>query len=260
MQFGPDGMLYVSSGSRTDHGELGGDEAGIAQIPGGETNITACIWKLDPRTPENPKIEIFARGIRNAFGFCFDDQGRMLATENGPNADAPEELNLVQPGKHYGFPFQFSDWQEKAYPDQPAIPADLIGKIVPPIFNDGPAGLDPANEDRGTLEAHSCPAGLAYLGDDFPPDLRGTFLVTRYGNFIGPHDAGFDLLQMRLKEPTGDGRIHAAISTFVAPLARPIDVLPIGGKVYIIEYSRQTGNVGMTDLPGRLVELSPIEK
>ena len=254
--FGPDGMLYVSSGSRTDHGETG-EEPDIARIPGGELPNTACIWRLDPNT-EHPQIEVWTRGLRNAFGFCWDDKGRMFATENGPNADAPEEINLVEAGKHYGFPFQFADWTEKAYPDQPDAPAELNGQLVLPIFNDGPDGMDPAKQHTSTLEAHSCPAGIVYLGDAFPEAHRGTFLVARFGNFIGPRDSGFDVLQMKLKEPPApDGRLHATFTTFMSPVARPLDIQVSGGKVYICEYSRQTSNVGMLEVPGQLLELSP---
>src|SRR5439155_8752590 len=99
---GPDSFLYVSSGSRTDHGEKGDNPNRSKE---GETSISSCIWRLD-RKSDHPQIEIFARGLRNAFGFCWDDRGRMFATENGPNANPPEEVNLIEQGKHYGFPFQ----------------------------------------------------------------------------------------------------------------------------------------------------------
>jgi glucose/arabinose dehydrogenase len=65
---GPDGMMYASSGSRTDHGEAGRDPR---LSPHGETEHSACMWKLDPRQ-EKPTVHVFARGLRNPFGFCFD--------------------------------------------------------------------------------------------------------------------------------------------------------------------------------------------
>jgi nitronate monooxygenase len=37
----------------------------------GEVDITAALWRLDPRS-DNPKIEIIARGIRNAFSERYD--------------------------------------------------------------------------------------------------------------------------------------------------------------------------------------------
>ncbi|HWF20187.1 MAG TPA: PQQ-dependent sugar dehydrogenase, partial [Verrucomicrobiae bacterium] len=129
---GPDGFLYVTSGSRTDAGEPGGDPH---YSQAGETPITATIWRLDPRA-EKPKIEIFANGVRNPYGFCWNDKGEMFATENGPNADAPEELNQIKRGGHYGFPYQFSNWTKKAYDYQPDPPPGL--KMTIPIANFGP--------------------------------------------------------------------------------------------------------------------------
>ena len=46
---GPDGLLYVSSGSRTDGGEAGRDDH---YYQGGETDLTACLWRLDPKATE----------------------------------------------------------------------------------------------------------------------------------------------------------------------------------------------------------------
>jgi glucose/arabinose dehydrogenase len=216
---GPDGMMYVSSGSRTDHGEAGDDPN---RSKAGEDPNTACIWRLDPRS-EKPQIEIFARGLRNAFGFCFDDRGRMFATENGPNADPPEEVNLVEAGKHYGFPFQFADWDHKAYPDQPSAPAGL--KIENPL-----AKLDP----------HSSPSGIVFY--------KGSLLVARYGNMIAKKDVGFDIVQVG---------VDGTVKPFLAPIARPTDLHRAeNGKMYICEYSRQVHNAGI-EQPGRILELTP---
>lgn len=110
MAFGPDGMLYVNSGSRTDGGEAGTDPR---FYEGGEVDLTACLWRIDPHAAE-PKIEVWARGIRNAYGFAWDGAGRLFSVANGPDANAPEEMDYVRQGRHYGFPFQFSDWPVEA--------------------------------------------------------------------------------------------------------------------------------------------------
>ncbi len=132
LAFGPDGMLYVGSGSRTGAGEKGG----IAHYSEeGETPLTANIWRLDPKS-DNPMIEVYASGIRNPFSFCWNEKREFFAVDHGPDADAPEELNLILKGHHYGFPFQFSDWTKKPYPHTPDIPTGL--KIDLPIQNYGP--------------------------------------------------------------------------------------------------------------------------
>ena len=74
-----------------------------------------------------------------------------------------------------------------------------------------------------------------------------------FGTSYGP-DVGFDLLQMRVKKTTAG--YEATTTTWLAPLARPIDVVMLGGAIYVLEYSRPLdfkGDVPM--LPGRLLEL-----
>lgn len=242
---GPDGLLYVNSGSRTD-----GNEAGEAANywKGGEHPLTACMWRLDPRQ-DHPKLEIYARGLRNAFGFCWNDKGELFASENGPDAHAPEELNKIEKGKHYGFPYRFSDWQKKPYPYTPEPPADI--DFTPPIANMGPDGGF-NGQPVYTYDPHSSPAGMVFLGRDFPGDFAGSFLVARVGNIIKlPKDVGFDVLQVKVR---GN---EATVKTALTPLGRPIDLcVTASGKVCVLEYSRPTNNAGAMGFAGRILELS----
>ena len=249
--FGPDGFLYVGNGARTDAGKIGTDGTWYG---GGETPITACIWRLDPKL-ENPPIDVFARGIRNAYGFCWNDKGEMIATENGPDADPEEELNLIERGKHYGFPYQFADWKKKAYPHSPEPPTGLT--LTLPIPNIGPDGGF-EGKPIYTFDPHSVPGGIAFLGDDFPAGYRGTFLVARFGNFIRSvkESSGYDVLQAKLRR-NAEGTYEAEIHTVLAPLGRPLDVHVSGkGKIYICEYSRGTNHSTSYSLPGRIIELA----
>jgi glucose/arabinose dehydrogenase len=245
---GPDGFLYVNSGARTDGGEAG-TLANYATT--GEDRLTSCMWRLNPKD-EKPGIEIFARGLRNSFGFCWDADGHLLATENGPDADAPEELNVIERGRHYGFPFQFSDWTAKPYPYTPDPPADLV--LTKPLCNVGPDGGGSAS-GLSTFEPHSSPAGIVWLGPDWPPPLNSSFLVARFGNLLkhGP-DTGFDVLQM--KPEFAAHRISAR--RIISPLARPIDLLKLPGhQLAIAEYCRGTTLAAGIGTPGRLILLTP---
>jgi glucose/arabinose dehydrogenase len=53
----------------------------------GQSNALPEIWSFGHRTPE---------------GLAFDAQGRLWETEHGPRGG--DELNLIQPGKNYGWP------------------------------------------------------------------------------------------------------------------------------------------------------------
>jgi hypothetical protein len=59
---------------------------------------------------------------------------------------------------------------------------------------------------------------------------------------------------MRLKA-TG-GSYEAQPTTWLSPLARPIDIVALNGAIYVLEYSRPLNNKGEVPmLPGRLLEL-----
>jgi hypothetical protein len=251
--FGPDGYLYVNSGSRTDGNERSKDPRYSSE---GETPLTACIWRLDPKADDQPTIELYARGLRNAYSFGWTDKGEMFATENGPDADPPEELNHILPGRHYGFPYQFSDWTKKPYPYTPDAPKGL--EFVPPVRNLGPAAGGSPDKPLSTFDAHSSPLGFVWLGDDFPESVRGTFLVARFGNLLErPKDVGFDVLNVRLEGLPSSG-YSARCTTLLDGVSRPVDLHQSGkGRIFICEYSRQTANKGYGGmLPGRILELS----
>jgi len=128
--------------------------------------------------------------------------------------------------------------------------------------NLGPAGGGSAR-GMSTFDPHSCPGGVIWCGDDFPPALRGSFLVTRFGNLLGPpaapQDVGFDVLAVRL-EKGPDGRWTARVHTVLAPLGRPLDALGLGGgRALILEYTRPTDFIHKVGwLPGRILELAPL--
>ncbi|MDQ3622529.1 MAG: PQQ-dependent sugar dehydrogenase [Verrucomicrobiota bacterium] len=252
--FGPDGLLYLSSGSRTDGGE-GSKKPRF--FPGGEVDLTACLWRLDPKA-EKPELEIYARGIRNAYGFAWDSRGQLFTFSNGPDYDAGEEMDAIERGRHYGFPYQYENWEAKPgfpYPHTPAPPDGAA--FTPPVVNAGPDGGFKKEPSR-TFDPHSSPGGTIWCGDDFPEPVRNGFLMPRFGNLLAKQDdAGFDVLAVHpQKQP--DGTWQARVQRVLAPLGRPLDLLQIGtGRVLILEYTRPTdfkSRLGW--LPGRIIELA----
>ena len=254
LAFGADGLLYVSSGSRTDSGEISSDPH-FAQEQ--EVATTAGIWRLNPQA-ESPQIEVIARGIRNAYGFAWDGSGQLFTFSNGPDFDAAEEMDAIETGKHYGFPFQFENWPATAgwpYPHTPSASPDAA--FIHPVMNLGPAAQTDG-KPTFTFQPHSCPGGAVWCGEDFPEPLRGCFLVTRFGNLLAkPEDPGFDLLAVRPSR-RADGTWTAGVEQVLAPLGRPLDVHRLGpGRVLILEYTRPTDfKNGLGWMPGRVIELA----
>ena len=70
--------------------------------------------------PDNPVINgvrshIYSYGHRNLQGLVFGPEGRLYSSEHGPKAD--DEINLIQPGKNYGWPYVsgFRDGESYVY-------------------------------------------------------------------------------------------------------------------------------------------------
>ena len=95
LAFGPDGMLYASTGDASD--------SGLAQR---RSSLAGKILRLTPDgdVPRgNPfGSPVWSYGHRNVEGLAFDGRGRLWATELG--ADDLDELNLIRRGLNYGWP------------------------------------------------------------------------------------------------------------------------------------------------------------
>ena len=94
-----------------------------------------------------------------------------------------------------------------------------------------------------SLTPHSAPGGMIfYRSGQLPKRYDNSFFLTRFGNLVNYNRIGFDVLNVRLAEE--DGKLVAHTERFLDRLGRPLDICMSGGKLYIVEYCRQTETAG----------------
>jgi PQQ-dependent dehydrogenase (s-GDH family) len=174
MKIGPDGKLYYTIG------DGGNDQLAnwcipiqAQRLPTAE-EVTAKNWfayqgkslrlNLDGSIPDdNPTIDgvrshIFTYGHRNMQGIDFAPDGTLYASEQGPKTD--DEVNILLPGKNYGWPhvagfrddkaYQYARWADATTPCEQLTFSDL--KIDPSVpREDETAWTEPMQDPLVTM-------------------------------------------------------------------------------------------------------------
>ena len=169
LEFGPDGLLYVSTGD-------GGQPRDPDNFGQRADNLLGSILRLDvtsapdPGLPyaipaDNPFVgrtdarpEVWAYGLRNPWRMAFDAAGRLWVGDNGEALW--EMIHLVSRGTNHGW-----STYEGSHPFRPAAP---LGGPTPV--------LTPPLVEHPHTEARSIIGGFVYTGDRHE-DLRGVQLV-----------------------------------------------------------------------------------
>lgn len=145
LAFGPDGYLYITTG-----------DAGQAELAQDLSSLSGKVLRLRDDgsiLPDNPfGTKVYSYGHRNSQSLVWDEQGRLWSTEHGRSGikSGLDELNLIQPGKNYGWPVVEGD-------------------------NSDPAMIDPVIHSGADITW--APAGAAYWqGSIFFGGLRGESL------------------------------------------------------------------------------------
>lgn len=175
IEFGPDGMLYLSIGS----------------------TCNACPEPIEMHAtlvrmrPDGSERAIFARGLRNTIGFGWHPvSGHLYGLDHNSdgrgNLRPPEELNHIREGVHYGWPWC---WGDRVV--DPFIPAD------PPEQS---RAAFCAGTEGTVLEyhAHAAPMQMVYYtGTAFPAEFRNDAFATMRGSWNRNPPIGYEVVRIR---------------------------------------------------------------
>ena len=205
INFGPDGLLYVSIGA-----------------PCNVCEATVAYSSIIAINVDTGASEQIAAGVRDASGFdwspidkklWFADQGRDWMGDNLP----PDEINRIDViGSHYGFPYlHASSVVEPAYEK----PKNL--KITLPMYE---------------LPAHVAPTGLAfYRGSQFPDIYHNQLFVAENGSWNRSSKVGYQVVMLKIEDQKVVSR--ETVVSFLDgefPVARPFALLSASdGAMYI---------------------------
>ncbi|MGQ9427192.1 PQQ-dependent sugar dehydrogenase [Gilvimarinus sp. F26214L] len=174
---GPDGKLYLSVGSTCNAcAETNPESATILQVE-----------------PDGSDRRVFASGLRNTIGFGFvPGNGALFGMDHGidwlGDNEQHEELNRIEDGAQYGWPYVYDDGRFN--------PAD-----EPPADQSWADWAEQSTEPVGFYTPHAAPMQWAfYTGDQFPEAYRGDAFVTMRGSWNRKPPSGYEIVRIDFED------------------------------------------------------------
>lgn len=234
LAFGPDGMLYISVGSTCNTCN--------------ETHQESATMLRG--SADGKSRGIFASGLRNTIGFDWHPQtGELWGMDHGidflGDNQQPEELNLLQHGKLYGWPHVYGR-------------GDIHPQTTPPGELSKQQWKQMSVPMTLGYTAHAAPMQmLFYRGGQFPAEYRGDAFVTMRGSWNRDKPSGYEVVRIRYRdgkpqaiEPfltgflTDGGRTHFARPVGLAIM--PDGALLVGddanGVIYRVSATRPSND------------------
>jgi Raf kinase inhibitor-like YbhB/YbcL family protein len=174
---GPDDRLYISAGSTCNACD--------------ETNPESAT--LLRASKDGKSRTIFASGLRNTIGFGWEPStGALYGFDHGidwlGDDEQIEELNHVEHGKQYGWPYVYG---MGAFNPQDNPPEGMTLEQWAQLSTEPALGYT----------AHSAPMQMAfYNGSMFPPEYRGDAFVAMRGSWNRRPPSGYEVLRLDFED------------------------------------------------------------
>lgn len=168
---------------------------------------------------EGTNQQVFAKGLRNAVGLIYDEKTeKFWATDNGRDFLGdnlpPEEINIVEQGKDYGWPICYGQKIHDTDFDKNQYIRDPCEDTVAPVVE---------------MQAHSAPLGLwLYHGTAFP-GYDNTIFTAFHGSWNRREPTGYKVVAIKF---TGKNYSDYVIEDFLTGFlvdrkawGRPVDII-----------------------------------
>lgn len=207
--FGPDDMLYITVGSTCNACDEVEDR-------------NATILRANP---DGSDRQVYATGLRNTIGFGWHPETQQLyGMDHGidwlGDTEQKEELNRIEQGKQYGWPYIYADGK---YNPQDEPPGDItLAEWA--AMSEEPVGL---------YTAHSAPMQMAfYTADQFPAQYKNSAFVAMRGSWNRKPPSGHEVVHIRFDENGNPTAIEPFLTGFLVQtedgeygrFARPVGV------------------------------------
>jgi len=220
IKFGPDGLLYITTG-----------EAGIPDRAQDLNSLGGKILRINPdgTIPDDNPFEnsaVYSYGHRNPQGLDWDPvTGKLVISEHGPSGErgvAHDEINVIEPGKNYGWPKVVGDETDPSY--------------TSPILHTG--------------DETWAPSGASFYNSDNIEQWENKyFIATLRGNHLRMLDLDIESNEVISSEALFQGEFGRLRDASVGP----------DGNLYILTSNRDgRGSPEPTD--DRILRIIPVEQ
>jgi glucose/arabinose dehydrogenase len=191
LAIGPDGQLYLSVGSTCNACKETSQES-------------ATLLRLGP---DGQGRAVFASGLRNTIGFAWHPRTRALwGVDHGIDFlgdDQPkEEVNRLEQGQDYGWPYSWGDGQVYApiEPPEGATKEQRAARSKKPALG---------------LTAHSAPMQMVFPQKGPLPSLRDGAFVTLHGSWNREPPSGYEVVFVRFDGSGQPRSVEPILSGFL---------------------------------------------